>query len=261
MIGCDTVNYPTLSNPPLVEVIFELHWQLDQERPQDEPYYGILAGTMFEKLRDEYPFHEPLPAAQVPADIVPHVVQHRFRKGENEWPLVQIGPGIVTLNYTREGFDRNTFHRSIKALVQTLRSIYEEDQKPTFNRLLLRYIDAVDFDFQANNISEYISRTLKVDLKPRTSLVEDTGVSPSPTALDSTFIFSCKKPHGQFRLRFGRGRMNERDVLRWETIVEIKGQDVPQNGNEIGAWVDDADELIHKVFFRMIEGELMERFR
>ena len=255
------MKYPTLSNPPLVEVIFELHWQLGREGAEVEPYYGILAGTMYEKLRDEYPFHEPLPAAQLPAEIAAHVIQHRFRKGKGEWPLVQIGPGIVALNHTREGFKREVFHRRVQTLVKMLLSIYEENHKPTYNRVLLRYIDAVDFDYQAKNVSEYISRTFKVDLEAKVSLFEGTGVSTSPAGLDSTFAFACEKPPGEFRLRFGRGRRNERDLLRWETIVEMRGQNVPQNGNEIDTWVDDADELIHKLFFRMIEGELMESFR
>jgi len=254
------VDYPILSNPPLVEAIFELHWELREESASVEPYYGILAGRIFEKLRDDYPFHEPLPAAQVPAEVAAHMIQHRFRKGENRWPLVQVGPGIVTMNHVKEGFKRDIFHRGIHTFVQTLLSIYAEGQKPKFNRLMLRYIDAVDFDYQAENISDYIARTLKTDLRAEGSLFEGTGVSASPTALDSTFFFASEKPTGQLRLRYDRGKRNERDLLRWETIVETAGQNVPQNADEIAVWADDADELIHKVFFRMIEGELMESF-
>ncbi len=255
------MDYPILSNPPLVEAIFELHWQLREEGASVEPYYGILAGRIFEKLRDDYPFHEPLPPAQVPAEVAAHMIQHRFRRGENEWPLVQVGPGIVTMNQVKEGFKRDIFHRSIHTLVQTLLSIYAEGQKPKFNRLMLRYIDAVDFDYQAENISDYISRTLKTDLRPKSSLFEGTGVSASPTALDSTFFFASEKPAGQLRLRFARGRRNNKDLLTWETVVETIGQDIPQDVGEIANWANDADELIHKVFFKMIEGELMERFK
>jgi len=255
------VDYPILSNPPLVEVIFELHWQLQQ--PQEGPpeqNYGILAGRMYEKLQDEYPFHEPLPPASMPTEIAAYLIQHRFRKGENEWPLIQVGPGIVTLNQTKDGFKRQDFHRGIQTLVQALLSVYPADQKPRFSRLMMRYIDAVDFDYQTGNISEYISRTLKTDLVAKSALFEGTGVSTSPTALDSTFFFACGKPHGQLRLRYGRGKRNERDLLRWEMIVETTRGDAPQDAVEIAVWAQEADELIHKVFFRMIEGELMESF-
>ncbi|MCD6327149.1 TIGR04255 family protein [bacterium] len=256
------MGYPDLSNPPLVEAIFELYWQLRQR--QDEPpefNYGILAGRIYEKLSDDYPFHEPLPTASMPAEIAAHVIQHRFRKGKNEWPLVQMGPGILTLNHTKQGFKRDVFHCGIEALVQVFLSIYQDDQKPTFSRLMLRYIDAVDFDYQAENVSEYISRTLKTDVTAKPSLLEGTGVSTSPTALDSTIFFASDRPKGQLRLRFGRGSRNNKDLLTWETIVETTGQDVPQDTEEIASWANDADELIHKIFFRMIEGELMERFK
>ena len=191
------MDYPILNNPPLVEVIFELHWQLQQ--PQEGPpeqNYGIIAGRMYEKLQAEYPFHEPLPPASMPTDIAAYMVQHRFRKGENEWPLIQVGPGIVTLNQTKDGFRRDVFHRGIRSLAQTLLSIYPESQKPRCSRLMLRYIDAVDFDYQTGNISEYISRTLKTDLIVKSTLFEDTGVSAAPTSLDSTFFLRGPSLHG-----------------------------------------------------------------
>ncbi|MBN1594231.1 MAG: TIGR04255 family protein [Candidatus Coatesbacteria bacterium] len=256
------MDYPTLSKAPLVEVIFELYWQLQQpQNGQPEMNYGILAGRLFEKLKVEYPFHEPLPAASMPTEMAGYLIQHRFRTGDNEWPLIQVGPGLVTLNQVKDGFERGTFHRGIEKLVATLLEIYTENRRPRFNRLMMRYIDAVDFDYQSENISDYIARTLKTDLAVSSALFVDTGISAAPTSLDTTFYFNSENPRGQLRLRFGKGRRDDRDLLRWESIVEATGDEVPQETDGITQWAGDADELIHKVFFRMIEGEMKERFK
>ena len=60
-----------LKNKPLAEAIFELRWEL-QEPAQGmkvDPHYKILIGVMYDKVEDE-------------------------------WPLIKIGPGIITLNDT-----------------------------------------------------------------------------------------------------------------------------------------------------------------
>ena len=91
-----------LQNKPLVEAIFELRWKLEERSPgiKIDPHYKILVGAMYEKVKDRYPFPEQMPTVNIPDEMAAHVVQHRFRKAENEWPLVQVGPGIVTLNDT-----------------------------------------------------------------------------------------------------------------------------------------------------------------
>ncbi|MCD6239350.1 MAG: TIGR04255 family protein [Thermotogae bacterium] len=91
-----------LKNKPLVEAIFEFRWKLQEPSigVKIDPHYKILIGRMYDRVKDEYPFHEQLPAATMPDEIAGYVVQHRFRKDKDKWPLIQIGPGIITLNDT-----------------------------------------------------------------------------------------------------------------------------------------------------------------
>ena len=91
-----------LSNKPLVEAIFELKWKLKKSENggQIDPNYKILVGMLYDRLKRNYPQLEALPASDMPDEMVPHVVQNRFRVGKGKWPLVQIGPGILTVNDT-----------------------------------------------------------------------------------------------------------------------------------------------------------------
>ncbi|MFQ6057112.1 MAG: TIGR04255 family protein, partial [Methanosarcinales archaeon] len=139
-----------LKNKPLVEVIFELRWELHEpaQGMKIDPHYKILIGRMYDRVKDEYPFHEQLPTATMPDEIAGYVVQHRFRKDKDKWPLIQIGPGIVTFNDT-EGYIWEDFEKRVCYLLDTLFEAYpdaENNLKP--NGLLLRYIDAVDFNYE-----------------------------------------------------------------------------------------------------------------
>lgn len=80
-----------LKNKPLVEAIFELRWDLQEPVPgiKIDPHYKLLIGRLYDKLNDEYPYHEQLPIAAMPDEILGHVVQHRFRRNKDEWPLIQ----------------------------------------------------------------------------------------------------------------------------------------------------------------------------
>lgn len=82
-----------LKNKPLVEAIFELRWNLQEPSPgmRVDPHYKLLIGRLYDKLNDEYPFHEQLPTATMPDEIAGYVVRHRFRKDKDKWPLIQIG--------------------------------------------------------------------------------------------------------------------------------------------------------------------------
>lgn len=250
-----------LKNKPLIEAIFELKWELKEigKGLKIDPNYKILVGSLFSKLKNEYPFHEPLPAASIPDDIAGHVIQHRFRKGENQWPLVQIGPGIFTLNDT-EGYIWEEFENKISNAVNALYETYPEPENLKINSLLLRYIDAVEFNYSEHNIYDFLADKMKTTVKPYHELFTDTSVGSTPLAFDWRFSFPCKKPEGIIHLRFVRGKKANSDGLIWETMVQSTSEKVPLIRENMKGWLDEAHNLTDDWFFKLIEGELERRF-
>lgn len=251
-----------LQNKPLIEAIFELRWELQgrTEGMKIDPHYKILLGRIYDRAKDEYPFHEQLPAATMPDEIAGYVVQHRFRKDKDKWPLIQIGPGIVTLNDT-EGYIWEDFEKRISHLLDVLFEAYpgaENDLKP--NWLLLRYIDAVDFDYEKDDIFIFLKEKMKVSVEMYQELFKETGISNIPLGFDLRFSFPAKRPKGAVHLRFFRGKRRDVDALIWETQVQSIGKDAPNANGEISGWVADAHKLTDDWFFKMIEGELLRRF-
>jgi len=251
-----------LKNKPLVEAIFEIRWELQEPVPgmKIDPHYKILIGRMYDRVKDEYPFHEQLPTATMPDEIAGYVVQHRFRKDKDKWPLIQIGPGIVTLNDT-EGYVWDDFEKRIHHVLGVLFEAYPDaDNNLRINWLLLRYIDSVDFDYKEDDIFSFLRENLKININIYEKLFEETGVGNLPLGFDLRFSFPAKKPKGAIHLRFVRGKRKNVDALIWETQVQSVGEDIPKSKDQITAWVTDAHTLTNDWFFKMIEGELLRRF-
>lgn len=251
-----------LKNKPLLEAIFELRWKLQESAPRikTDPHYKLIIGRLYDKLKNEYPFHEQLSAAAMPDEIAGYLVQHRFRKDKGKWPLVQIGPGIITVNDTK-GYVWEDFKERIVQTVNTLFEVYPESKTSLeVNRLLLRYIDGTTFNFQKNNLFEFLEKQMKTKINLYQYLFEDTGVEKLPLALDLKFSFASKEPKGAINLRFVRGKIKELDALIWETMVESISEDTPKDQNKITGWVEKAHNLTDDWFFKLIEGELLRRF-
>jgi len=207
-----------LKNKPLVEAIFELRWQLKEIQPgvKVDPNYKMLVGRVYERLKEEYPYSEQLPTATMPDEIAGYIVQYRFRKDKDRWPLVQIGPGIITLNDT-EGYDWDDFVKRISEIITVLFELYPDAENSLkANSLLLRYIDAIEFDYEHEDI----------------------------------FSFPSAKPEGAIHMRVLRGKVKTSDTLLLETMVNLTGEDVPQEKGKIFDWVRYAHGLIHKWFFK-----------
>lgn len=246
-----------LPNKPLIEAILEIRWQLS--RPEGDPHYTIFVGRFYDRIQSQYPFHESLPTTLVPAQMAEYLVQHRFRSEKEHWPLVQIGPGIVTLNDT-SGYIWQDFGKRAKSLVRTVFDAYPEPQQLKASNLVLRYLDA--FELQSDDyILDYLSNKLKSKVSLPTQLFEDTtAVSSVPRNLNIMLSFPTRRPKGDILVRFANGKHNDRPALIMETAVRSEGSDLPDMPQGFEQWVDAAHKLVDDWFFKFIEGELESKF-
>lgn len=250
-----------LNNKPLVEAIFELRWNLKEVSPNSflDPHYKILIGSMYEKLKHEYPYPESLPSASIPEHIASYIVQQRFRKAENKWPLIQIGPGIITLNDT-EGYVWEDFEQRLKGLLEAFYEVYPEVEKLHFNSLILRYIDAIDFDYVNDNILTFLQQYMDINVSLKKDLFTDASVRNNPINFDLSLSFPCSEPNGAISLRFVSGQKDGKESFLWETIVQAANQETPKTKGDILNWLDRAHSLSSDWFFKIIQGELERRF-
>ena len=59
-----------LKNGPLIEAISELRWELQEQTPgmKPHPHHKIPISKMYDRISDEYPFHEQSPTATMPGE-------------------------------------------------------------------------------------------------------------------------------------------------------------------------------------------------
>ena len=250
-----------LKNKPLVEAIFEVRWKLQgiSPAPQIDPHYKLLLGRLFDRVLKDYPEHEPLPTANVPDEMVGHVVQYRFRVAANRWPLIQIGPGVFTVNST-DDYKWSDFRLRVLDAVKKFYDAHPKVEELNITNLILRYIDAVDFDFGVNNVFLFLKDKLKLNITLPDSLFSGTGVESKPNGFMCQCSFKSLQPKGIINLRFATGQRNNVPAVVWETTVESAGDDLPEMPACFDSWLDTAHDLTDNWFFKMIEGELERRF-
>lgn len=250
-----------LKKKPLVEAILEVKWALTSPAPgvQIDPHYKILLGRLYDKVFGDYPEHEQLPTATIPDEIVGHMVQHRFRHGPNDWPLLQVGPGILALNDTHKYIWSDFRSRSTIAIGK----LFDAHPKPSdlkIESLLLRYIDAVEFDYSAQDIFEFLKDKMKVGITLPDSLFRNQGIRQNPAIFSLHSSFICQNPKGLVTVRFASGQKEARPALLWETLVESKSDSVPTMPEGFGGWIDAAHAITDDWFFKLIEGDLERSF-
>lgn len=242
-----------------MEAIAEIRWGLHSSTEGIDPHYKVLVGRLYDRLANEYPEHEPLPTASMPDEIVKQTVQHRFRRARQAWPLVQIGPGILTVNETRE-YDWDDFRtRAVRAVGR----LFESHPEPTDLRIesvILRYIDAVQFDYSKHDVLAFLKKEMKLSASLMKGLFRGTGIGPTPRSFMWYSSFPCTKPPGELTLRFVTGQRDGENALVWETIVQSKEQ-LPEMPAGFEGWIDAAHNVTHGWFFKMIKGDLERRFR
>lgn len=250
-----------LKSKPLVEAIMEIRWKLQglPTEPQVDPHYKLLLGRLFDRMLKDYPEHEQLPTANVPDELVGHVVQHRFRVAANSWPLVQVGPGVFTINSTAD-YKWPDFRPRVLSATERLFDAHPKVGELKITNLILRYIDAVDFDFGGGNTFEFLKDKLKLNVSLPEALFKDTSVENKPNSFTWQCTFKCQKPKGLISVRFATGQRNNVPAVIWETTVESKGDNLPEMPKDFERWLDAAHDITDDWFFKMIEGDLERRF-
>lgn len=250
-----------LANSPLIEAIFEFRWLLHKDTSKNIEYdenYNFLIGLFYNGIKDVFPIRENLPSSQMPAEIIPYVPQFRFSKKEKTWPLVQLGPGILTVNDTDSYTWDNNFEDLCCKAIQNIYKCYPDTNNLNLKGLTLRYINALKIDDV--NILEYMHNLLKLEINFPQSLFEETEIHSIPNSLSTVFSFPISKPEGMVMYKFAKGKKDNKDALIWEISIISKGEEKIELPTDIGKWLSDAHNIAEKSFFAFSEGELYRSF-
>jgi uncharacterized protein (TIGR04255 family) len=260
-----TEDVPTpheLPNKPLVEAIFELRWQLSPQQGglvHIDPGFQIFLGRFYDKVQTNFPAIINLPTAQIPEEMVSYAVRHQFRPAPNNWPLVQVGPGIITVNETH-GYTSSSFKNLVGRTVSALFEAYPTnlaELRPI--NLSLRYMNAVSYlDSNPSEVINFLQSHLHTGIEVDSKLYEGDIVG-NADQINLTLNFPVRKHGAQLSLGFASGTSKGEDALIWQ-LAMATADTVPQTLDQIVEWVKTAHRLIEQWFFTLSRGKLYSIF-
>lgn len=255
-----------LSKQLLIEVIFEMHWGNKNSFPID-PNHRLIVGALYEHIREDFPQFEALATVNIPEDAMPpdnKIIQYRFWSKGRRWPVVQLGPGILTVNMNKDYENWGSFRAVIKHVVENFLSVYPVKEELFIHRLALKYLDAFPFDFFNKNILDFLKNKLHISINVDFGRDERSGkLSPNPINLDFRLDYFLSEPDGLLGVRFLKSLIEKgKESLVMESyVISSERPPVKPDTEDIMNWLDKAHNMTDFIFSNLIRGELEEELR
>lgn len=241
-----------LKHAPLQEVIFELFWKLplDESGFPFDPGFELAQGVFASRIKKFFPLRKRTFPEDINLRIYPKPI-HQFWKGELTWPVVQLGPGILTVNDTDANYVwKGNFQKNIKTAVQILRQSYSSGLH--LERIRLQYIDAVEFNPDEETAIAFIDRNLNTGLQNR------YRVPGKSRGVHIAQVFELPKD-SRLMLNIQSGKHNKtgQPAIIWTTAVEkSKGL----NFDNLNPWLKFAHRVTSNTFVNMLNPEFYASF-
>lgn len=254
---------PPLIHPPLLEAIFEIRWEIEHNPENgrtNDPSYPMLYGSLYERLKKDFSITEDLPSAQAHPDATPYIPRHRMRKEKNGYPLIQIGPGILTVNDSK-GYRWSSFRPLILRVVESLFDLYPKNGSPlNLSKSELRYVNGVGFDIGRENPLSFLAEKLhmKVELSPQ--FFELNSLDDKPNALGLNLSYPLDKPMGNLAIGASLGQFEGRPAFIQQILIQSFGDMTPSDVKGFVQWLQEAHTAAENSFLALFKGNLMEKF-
>lgn len=240
-----------LPNAPLLEVIFEINWDITSKT--DIVDFQYLHGDLYSKLKTKYAYRENLLPSEIPLDIVKGSPVFRFREKQGNYPLIQVGPGLISLNTIDDKYFWDKFRNESNEILNILNEIY-----PKYSELnispALTYIDFFKYDKKKETSLEFINSNFKLSLNDIFMHKADSKLHD----VNFTFNYEVKENVVSLNLRNGKfENKNEGLVLQ----TKIIGKKEKYNTEKLKEWLNTAHNLSSNMFKSLTAGKLYESFK
>jgi len=251
-----------LTKPPILEAIFEMRWELapvPNSQVRRDPAYPLLYGRLYDRFKKDYAIVEDLPSVQAHPDASPYVVRHRMRKAADKWPLVQVGPGVITINEGKE-YSWDKFREEIVRIFEAFTDFYPASTFPlNVVKTELRFINGIEMGDNENPL-QFLAEKLhtKVELDP--ALFTQNKITPAPEGVTFNAGFNIQQPIGKAMLGIGSGEIMDKPAMLQQMLLHSVGESAPQDLGSLDPWLDSMHRIAKNWFETLCRGEVMKRF-
>lgn len=238
----------------LVEAWLTIKWKLQSsigEPPKDEQY-PLAVGKFDSLVRPEFPNRISLDSNQVPMEITPHVPRFQFvlEKGEEKHKLLQIGPGIATVNYLSD-YNWNDFRNDVYYLVEKLFASYELPLE--IQSVTLQYRNAIEFDYNNQDLIEFLDSNFGIKVSLPKDLPGSKVETESPRNANFKLSYNLQAPLNQGNFVIATGHKREEKgktipVIVQESEIVSERDNIPDltDKEQLFTWLDSANEVANK---------------
>lgn len=245
-----------LPNAPLQEVIFEIRWALGPGKVTGQLIdegFELASGRLSTIIEKQFPYYKRIIPQDIPDQLMHYRVVHQYWTGENKWPVIQLGPGIFTINCTDEGYDWNEgFRKLIEKAVKWLEQSYKQPLNIQFASL--KYIDAIKVNeyggISNGNWHDFINANFNFEYNNRF----DTRGHQKQIQVHQTFELD---DGSDLQLNIANGLRNNEKALIWQTAIFKKDS---FNSDKLFTWADYSHGIAHDLFKEMIKPDLYASF-
>lgn len=236
------------------EAIFEFRWGSQQATPDTLPSldYKLFLGNLLNNVKVEYPITKTLNNAKVPEELANGLVQYQFRKNESEFPLLQAGPGVFTVNENNFSSLRKFRDVSLKGFDVLYKSYPNHSALKDF-KLVLNFIYGKKFDFENHNVNDYINSQTKLNITITPKLLKETGVEEKIKNIEAKLTLNSENPHGELMIILGKGKKEKKDALVWNISVVSEFKNVTNHKALIQPWLAQAEKNLSKIAEELVK--------
>ena len=245
-----------LPNAPLQEVIFEVKWALDISEKTNQAYdkgFDLAAGKFSGIVQDIFPIVKRKLPDELPINFLNYQTVYQYKSEENKWPVLQLGPGIFTVNDTDKNYNwEKTYFPLIKEGIQWLENAYQK--KLTYHFVSLKYIDTIkanDYGF-TGDWKKFISDNLNLSFQNHFKIDSDV----TDVQLNQAFEL---KDNSQLQISVSSGKTNKQNepLLVWQIGIN-KHKTFPDN--ELFQWLINSHEITSSLFKKLVKPDLYDSF-
>jgi uncharacterized protein (TIGR04255 family) len=239
-----------LPNAPLVEIVLELRWKILNQADLSKTQY--VYGDLYSELKSKYPHRENVLPAELPLGILINQPVHRFRSAPNDYPLIQVGPGLLTLNTVDEKYYWDDFSTLANELITTFLKVHPLEVNDKITPSVL-FLDFFEFDFENDDILKFINKKFQIQFG-QSFITSETF----PTNINLGYYY--KIPLGDLSVLFQKGKsIKKLDGIILQTRID--GNPLNPVIEEVSDWINKSHEICSDLFKKLTEGSLYESFK
>lgn len=250
---------PKEEQAPLVEVIFEVRWgKASKPQPDtvqfhfDEEDITLFAGLFRSAASAEFPCYKKVNEA-IPLNM-PHTVKHQFWTGENQWPCLQVGLGIMTANLTDQNYSWDLFRTTCAKALKLLDAAHHQNLQglPAIG-VELRYQDG--FVLKGNESeNDFVKNKAQITFDVPSDFLESDLFEPRLNNHHIVFSVPVTKPKGVLVNSLNRGLIGGKVGFIQTTVLRSTDALCPEFTQEsLEKWLEDAHATQQHVYKTLIQ--------